>query len=237
MDKVHLTAFSRAHEEVESFSRDTKSIARISLDGHATPQTMVKSFHMIYGVPAPSQHTPMSVTTRDRRLRLILEEFLELTGAAGFRLGVNSAENYREGGRNIQLIDEERFVVEHIEGSQQDPIEIMDALADIIYVTYGFAIELGLNLDEVLREVHAANLTKLGADGKPIVNGHTPGYRVGEANYRNDLPVGKIIKGPGYMPPQIHNILRHKLAKENKHDIPTRSDLTESSGEGSSGAG
>ena len=218
-DKHYPTAFARARDEVDSFSHDTKSVAMTSMSHSATPNTMVKSFHLIYGIPAPKQHTPMSVGTRDRRLRLILEEFLELVAASGFRL---SARDYA--GEVVTHPGEQDIRVDHIEGSQQDPVEIMDALADIIYVTYGFAIELGLDLDEVLREVHAANLTKLGADGKPIVNGVTPGYRPrngtsagvplqDEEGFNPALPVGKIIKGPNYMPPQIAILLRHKLAK------------------------
>lgn len=75
----------------------------------------------------------------------------------------------------------------------EDPIEIADALGDIVYLCYGTAIEMGINLDAVIREIHRSNMTKLGPDGKPV--------------YRDD---GKVLKGPDYEPPQIAPILLAK---------------------------
>ena len=45
---------------------------------------------------------------------------------------------------------------------------VADALADIVYVAYGTAHVYGIDLDAVLDEVHASNMTKLGADGRPV---------------------------------------------------------------------
>jgi len=67
-----------------------------------------------------------------------------------------------------------------------DLIGVADALADIVYVAYGTAHTYGIDLDAVLDEVHASNMTKLGADGAPI--------------RRAD---GKVLKGPDYRPPDI----------------------------------
>ena len=71
-----------------------------------------------------------------------------------------------------------------------DLVGIADALADIIYVAYGTAHVYGIELDSVLDEVHASNMTKLGADGRPV--------------RRSD---GKILKGPDYRPPDVTSIL------------------------------
>ena len=71
-----------------------------------------------------------------------------------------------------------------------DLIGIADALADIVYVAYGTAHVYGIDLDAVLDEVHASNMTKLGADGRPIS--------------RAD---GKVLKGPDYRPPDIAAVL------------------------------
>lgn len=70
-------------------------------------------------------------------------------------------------------------------------VEMVDALADLLYVTYGFFHAIGVNADEVFDEVHRSNMSKLGADGKPI--------------YRED---GKILKGPDYFPPDISRLLK-----------------------------
>jgi predicted HAD superfamily Cof-like phosphohydrolase len=71
-----------------------------------------------------------------------------------------------------------------------DLIGVADALADIVYVAYGTAHVYGIDLDAVLDEVHASNMTKLGADGRPI--------------RRAD---GKVLKGPGYRPPDVRAVL------------------------------
>lgn len=67
-----------------------------------------------------------------------------------------------------------------------DLIGVADALADIVYVAYGTAHVYGIDLDAVLDAVHTSNMTKLGADGRPI--------------RRAD---GKVLKGPDYRPPDL----------------------------------
>ena len=57
--------------------------------------------------------------------------------------------------------------------------EIADALTDILYVTYGAGFAYGIDLDKCFKEVQRANMSKLGADGKPIYN-----------------EKGKVMKGP-----------------------------------------
>lgn len=66
---------------------------------------------------------------------------------------------------------------------------IAQELADCVYVLYGTALTYGIDLDAVLAEVHAANMTKLGADGKPV------------------MVDGKVQKGPGYRKPDVAAVL------------------------------
>jgi len=80
---------------------------------------------------------------------------------------------------------------EYIDGERNsDIVEIADALADIVYVAVGAAVAYGIPFDKVFAEVHASNMSKLGADGKPIK--------------RED---GKILKGPNYFRPRIAEII------------------------------
>ena len=89
----------------------------------------------------------------------------------------------------LALIEEE--VGELRQAAEQgDLIGIADALADIVYVAYGTAHVHGIDLDSVLDEVHASNMTKLGADGRPV--------------RRED---GKVLKGPGYRAPDVKAVL------------------------------
>jgi len=64
--------------------------------------------------------------------------------------------------------------------------EVADALTDILYVTYGAGCAYGIDLDKCFKEVQRANMSKLGADGKPIYN-----------------EKGKVMKGPNYSEPNL----------------------------------
>ena len=89
----------------------------------------------------------------------------------------------------VALLEEE--VGEFVTASEKgDLIGIADALADIVYVVYGTALTYGIDLDSVLREVHRSNMSKLAADGKPLI--------------RED---GKVLKSEQYFPPDIASAL------------------------------
>jgi predicted HAD superfamily Cof-like phosphohydrolase len=160
--------------------KDLRHRVQRSLSHHAGPQQMVYTFHAMYDMPRPKSHQNLSVSRRELRLNLILEELGELIEASGFKTQISE----------IAVGGSRGVYAEHIEGSKQDPIEMMDALGDLVYVIYGMAIEMGLDLDSVLKEIHASNMTKLGEDGLPIM--------------RAD---GKLLKGPNYMKPQLARVL------------------------------
>lgn len=71
-----------------------------------------------------------------------------------------------------------------------NPAAIAKELADLVYVAYGTAVVMGIDLDNVIREVHRSNMTKLGEDGKPV--------------YRED---GKVLKGPNYEEADIEGVI------------------------------
>jgi len=87
--------------------------------------------------------------------------------------------------RRARLIFTE--AAEFIEAADKDDfIGMVDALADILVVTYGSAVEMGVDLEPVFAEVHHSNMSKNG------------GMDVG----------GKILKGPAFTPPDILGELR-----------------------------
>ena len=91
----------------------------------------------------------------------------------------------------FDLMDEENK--EYLEAAQNDDlIEVADALGDMLYILCGTIIEHGMQdkIEEVFNEIQRSNMSKLGADGKPI--------------YRED---GKVMKGPNYFKPNIEVIL------------------------------
>ena len=73
----------------------------------------------------------------------------------------------------------------------KDMKEVADALTDILYVTYGAGHAFGINLDECFEEVQKSNMSKLGADDKPIYNEN-----------------GKVMKGPNYFKPDLNKFLK-----------------------------
>ena len=68
--------------------------------------------------------------------------------------------------------------------------EVADSLTDILYVTYGAGHAFGIDLDKCFDEVQRSNMSKLGADGKPIYNEH-----------------GKVMKGPNYFEPNLKKFI------------------------------
>jgi predicted HAD superfamily Cof-like phosphohydrolase len=78
---------------------------------------------------------------------------------------------------------------EFIEAADKgDFVEMVDALADLLVVVYGAAVEMGVDLEPVFAEVHRSNMSKNG------------GIDAG----------GKILKGPGFRPPDITTVLRQQ---------------------------
>ena len=85
----------------------------------------------------------------------------------------------------IDLIEEE---LEELKDAinKKDLKETIDALTDILYVTYGAGHAFGVNLDKCFEEVQNSNMSKLDENGKPIFN-----------------DAGKVMKGPNYFKPNL----------------------------------
>ena len=83
---------------------------------------------------------------------------------------------------------------EYLEAAKDnDLVEVADALGDMLYILCGTILEHGMQskIEEVFNEIQRSNMSKLGADSKPI--------------YRED---GKVMKGPNYFKPNIAEILQ-----------------------------
>ncbi|WP_004564996.1 bifunctional GNAT family N-acetyltransferase/nucleoside triphosphate pyrophosphohydrolase family protein [Actinomyces viscosus] len=144
------------------------------------PEALVRRFHHVYGLPVQTDGASLERESLDMRMSLIAEEFSELVGAV-----------YGQAAR-AEIESSYRRAVAADDGTR-DTVETADALADLIYVIYGMALETGIDLASVLAEVQRSNMSKLGADGKPV--------------YRED---GKVLKGPDYFPPNVEAVLRRR---------------------------
>ena len=86
--------------------------------------------------------------------------------------------------RGDLLHEEASELVEAMEGG--DLTEIAKEMADVLAIVYGTAISYGIDVDEVFRQVHQSNMSKLDKDGRPVL--------------RAD---GKVLKSELYRPPYI----------------------------------
>ena len=144
------------------------------------PEALVRRFHNVYGLPIQTDGACLERESLSMRMSLIAEEFAELVGAV-----------YGQAART-EVESSYRRAVAADDGAR-DTVEAADALADLVYVIYGMALETGIDLASVLAEVQRSNMSKLGADGKPV--------------YRED---GKVLKGPDYFPPNVEAVLRSR---------------------------
>lgn len=71
--------------------------------------------------------------------------------------------------------------------NKRDLPGIADGLCDLIYVALGTAVACGIDLAPIFEEVHRANMAKTGG------------------GMRED---GKILKPPGWTPPDVEGLLR-----------------------------
>ena len=85
----------------------------------------------------------------------------------------------------IDLIKEELDELQEAM-SNNDLLEVADALTDILYVTYGAGHAFGIDLDKCFDEVQNSNMSKLDENGEPIYN-----------------ESGKVMKGPNYFKPDL----------------------------------
>jgi predicted HAD superfamily Cof-like phosphohydrolase len=135
----------------------------------------VREFHSAMGLPVADELRMLTVPERRLRLALILEEVGELAEALG-----SDGHTTDSIGLVIEGLKFDTFT------GPVDIIEAADALADTQYVVAGTAVEMGVPLSDVHREVHASNMRK--RDGGRDAN-------------------GKWQKPKGWTPPDVAGVL------------------------------
>lgn len=155
--------------------RDGKPVRRIV---PPTLREQVAEFHAAFDIPAPAfPSVPPEARVR-LRASLVFEEFLEWMEAVFPSAPLDDIRR--------QLLD----IVERWPTAVNMPM-MTDALADLDYVVEGTRLEFGVNGAPIAAAVHAANMAKLGPDGKPV--------------FRDD---GKVLKPEGWQPADIVAELR-----------------------------
>jgi len=115
-------------------------------------------------------HNAFGITNRETPIAFTNDKEIKLR----FDLMAEENEEYFEAAKNNDLV------------------EVADALGDMLYILCGTMLSHGMQdkIEAVFNEIQRSNMSKLGADGKPI--------------YRED---GKVMKGPNYFKPDIKSIL------------------------------
>lgn len=112
--------------------------------------------------------------------------FISITAARLWAFHTHPNADERTNSRELRATlhrEEHKELQDELEDPEQNRARIARELADVVYVAYGTALVYDIDLDEALSEVHIAAMRKLDA-----------GVR------RAD---GKIIKPPGFVPPDM----------------------------------
>lgn len=135
------------------------------------PMGDVTEFHNTFAPEQPREYLPKKIS---RRQALVREEYIEVLGAL---------EHY-----------ENTFFNETSSTMEEALEEVAKELADLLYVVYGTAEELGIPLEWVFKAVHKSNMSKVWPDGTVE---------------RNSF--GKVLKPPTYTKPDLSFIHDNSL--------------------------
>ena len=127
-------------------------------------------------------------TTHQTRLSLQASEFRK-----AYQITNSTTAPKRNGQKNL-IVEEFKEFLEAEGGLFREnnhiKAEALKELADLVYVCYQYAANMGWDLDEAMHRVHESNMSKLDEYGRPI--------------YRED---GKVLKGPNYKPPNLEDLV------------------------------
>lgn len=148
-------------------------------------------FHGVF--EHPIEHAPTTPSEKQRllRFRLIFEELMEFGRAIGIEPLASLPED--EFNSNLKATMDD-FT---IGAAPVNLPEAADALGDLDYVVQGSNLVFGFPAEAVVREIHRANMSKLGEDGRPIKDAF-----------------GKIVKSARYAPPDVAAVLRREAGGE-----------------------
>jgi hypothetical protein len=172
-------------------------------------QHKVTEFMTVFGQDCPKQPTIPDLQTRILRVKLILEEVLELTEASGLKIvdsfGFVFDKNLLTKKDGIQIVENTEI--------QPDMVEIADAIADISYVNYGAASAYGIDISPVEDEVHYSNMTKLFHEDeiKSLPVDFTVKQIDGTNKYLVKNQDGKVQKSPSYKKADIKTVISRQV--------------------------
>ena len=127
-------------------------------------------------------------TTRQTRLSMEARDFRE-----AYHLTQSPSVKDRSRQRNLITEEFKEFLEAEAQlylTSSKVKEDCLKELADLVYVCYQYAANMGWDLDEAMYRVHESNMSKLDEHGNPVL--------------RED---GKVLKGPNYSPPNLEDLV------------------------------
>lgn len=113
-------------------------------------------------------------------------------------------EEYREVTKDFRQLELESHLAVDPDIRYRTMARLLKELCDLRYVVEYAAVALGLPIDEAYAEVHRANMSKVGDDGRAILD-----------------EGGKVQKGPNYRPPDMDRFVAPEPAQAYEvHEIP-----------------
>jgi predicted HAD superfamily Cof-like phosphohydrolase len=174
-------------------------------------QEKVTEFMKTFGQDCPDTPTIPDLKTRILRVKLLLEEILELTEASGLKivdsLGFEFSKSLLSAKDGVDVVEDITKVV--------NLTEIADAIADISYVNYGAASAYGINIAPIEDEVHSSNMTKLFTKDETLkLNAQDFTFKTVNDKEKCVLVKnkdGKVQKSPSYVPANVDRLVYNQL--------------------------
>jgi len=161
----------------------------------ADMQAAVRGFHLRFGFHVADVPLTPPGNIRVERARIFASEAAELV--AELLAGLDDGPRIWE-----------TLVAEFETRSRPDPtaapdlVRVAHETGDVVCAATGVAVNYGFPLAEVFSAVHAANLTRVDEQGRPLVRG------------------GKAVKGPRYEPPDIAGVLARAALAAGERNEP-----------------
>ncbi len=128
------------------------------------PFEMTEEFHQTFDPRKPQQPTAFDVMEARRRAGFKIEELIEFLYASS-----KDTDEFAASVADLhQAIDRAQAKINGKKAQHHDPlVDQVDALTDLLYLTYGSFSLLGVDPEPIMAIVHQANMAKLFPDGKP----------------------------------------------------------------------
>ncbi|QSN68541.1 NTP pyrophosphohydrolase [Mammaliicoccus sciuri] len=136
------------------------------------PYRDVKKFHKAFNHPVAEVPTAITSERAQQRADYLVEELVEFLWASVAGDEIETEAMINELVRNAYKAMNKCFA----KGSfpkEEILLHQTDALNDVSYINYGSIVETGVNPKPIFDIIQAANMNKLGADGKPILHPET----------------------------------------------------------------